>query len=48
VDANPKLAFVMYIWPALWIIVLLALLSIPALEMFRPRGNGRTAGAAAR
>jgi lipopolysaccharide export system permease protein len=48
VDANPKLAFVMYVWPALWIIVLLALLSIPALEMFRPRGNGRTAGAAAR
>ena len=47
VDANPKVAFVMYLWPAIWIIALIALLSIPALEQFRRRSNGRVAQAPA-
>ena len=41
VDASPSAAPIMYIWPALWIIALVALLSIPSLELFR--ANGRSA-----
>jgi lipopolysaccharide export system permease protein len=48
VDANPKMVFIMYAWPAIWIIVLIALLSIPAFEMFRTRANGRGVQAPAR
>jgi lipopolysaccharide export system permease protein len=43
VDSSPSMAFVMYLWPALWIIALIAVLSIPSLELFRSRANGRVA-----
>jgi len=43
VDASPSAAPIMYIWPALWIIALVALLSIPSLELFRARAKGRDA-----
>ena len=41
VDANPKMVFIMYAWPAIWIIVLIALLAIPAFETFRTRAPRR-------
>ena len=46
VDSSPGMAFVLYLWPMLWIVALTALLSISSLERFRIRPNGRTAQAA--
>lgn len=46
VDSSPNAAPIMYIWPALWIIALVALLSVPSLELFRSRSNGRNSQAA--
>jgi len=37
VHDSPNTAFVMYLWPALWIIALIALLSVPSLQLFRAR-----------
>jgi lipopolysaccharide export system permease protein len=39
--STAEVSFLMYLWPALWMVALMALLSIPAFERFRPRGNGR-------
>ena len=47
VDSSPDLAFVMYLWPMLWIVAIMALLSIPAFELFRQRTNGVAAPASA-
>jgi len=45
-DASPDTFALMYLWPALWIIALIVLLTLPSLELFRQRGNLRAVRAA--
>jgi lipopolysaccharide export system permease protein len=38
-NATPDAAFLMYVWPALWIVGLLLVLSVPRLEMLNRGGT---------
>ena len=38
-NSTPDAAPLMYMWPALWIVVLLVLLSLPSLELLKRGGT---------
>lgn len=44
-NSTPDAAPLMYMWPALWIVVLLVLLSLPSLELLRRGGTPAATGA---